>query len=221
MTNFVFIAPPAAGKGTQSKLLVEKYDYSHISTGDLLREEVAKNTKLGIQIADIMKEGKLVDDEIVKALLENSLTILKKDNKPFIIDGFPRTLNQAKMLVSLLKVLDINNYRVIYMDLDYEEAKKRVLGRMICPNCGKSYNKLIDSLKPRKDDLCDSCQSKLEVRTDDNEETFFNRYDTFMANTKPIVNYFNELGKLVNISASRDAEEIFCDIETYVSKENN
>ena len=221
MRNFVFIAPPAAGKGTQSKLLVEKYGYSHISTGDLLREEVAKQTELGIQINDIMKEGKLVDDDIVKTLLENSLTILKKENKPFIIDGFPRTLNQARMLVDILNNLDITSYRVIYMDLDYEEAMKRVLGRMVCPNCGKSYNKLIESLKPQKENVCDSCQSNLEVRSDDNEETFKNRYDTFIANTKPIINYFSELNKLINISAAKNAEEIFKDIETYVAKENN
>ena len=98
MTNFVFIAPPAAGKGTQSKLLVDKYGYNHISTGDLLREEVANKTALGIQINEIISSGKLVDDEIVLTLLKNKLMSVLSNNNPFIIDGFPRTPNQAEML---------------------------------------------------------------------------------------------------------------------------
>lgn len=218
MRNFVFIAPPAAGKGTQSKFLVEKYGYNHISTGDLLREEVANKTTLGIQIEEIMSSGKLVDDEIVLTLLKNKLSSVLSSNKPFIIDGFPRTPIQAEMLNKCFNELNVDNYNVIYMDLDYEEAKKRVLGRLVCPKCGKSFNDMVESLMPKVSGICDSCSSSLEKRSDDTEETFKDRFDTYINNVKPILDYFNDLNKLINIDASKDATDIFKDIETYVTE---
>ena len=218
MRNFVFIAPPAAGKGTQSKFLVEKYGYNHISTGDLLREEVANKTTLGIQIEQIMSSGKLVDDQIVLKLLKNKLSSVLSTNKAFIIDGFPRTPIQAEMLNECFHELNVDNYNVIYMDLDYEEAKKRVLGRLVCPKCGKSFNDMVKSLMPNVSGICDSCSSNLEKRSDDTEETFKDRFDTYINNVKPILNYFNDLNKLINIDASKDAEDIFKDIETYVTE---
>lgn len=218
MTNFVFIAPPAAGKGTQSKLLVENYGYNHISTGDLLREEVAKGTELGIQLNEIMSSGKLVDDETVLTLLENKLSSLKDSNKSFIIDGFPRTLNQATMLENLFSKLNLEDYKVIYMNLDYEEAKNRVLGRLICPNCGKSFHESTEGLIPKVSGICDSCSSNLVKRSDDNEETFKDRFDTYINNVKPILDYYNDLNKLINIDASKNAEDIFKDIKTYVTE---
>lgn len=218
MTNFVFIAPPAAGKGTQSKFLVEKYDYIHISTGDLLREEINNKTTLGMQINDVISEGKLVDDELVLKLLKNKLENVLKLDRPFIIDGFPRTSNQAVMLDDCLNNLNIDNYKVIYMDLSYDEAVKRVLGRIICPNCGKSFNDQIPSLMPKVEGICDVCQNSLEKRSDDTKETFKARYDTYILNTKPIIDYYNENNRLINIDASKDAENIFKDIETYVTE---
>lgn len=218
MTNFVFIAPPAAGKGTQSKLLVDKYDYIHISTGDLLREEVAKKTALGIQIDEIISSGKLVDDNLVLRLLKSKLIFVINSKRPFIIDGFPRTLNQAEMLNSCFQELGVDNYKVIYMNLEYEEAKKRVLGRLICPCCGKSFHESILGLIPKVSGKCDSCSSDLIKRTDDNEETFKDRFDTYINNIKPILDYYNDLNSLINIDASKDADNIFKDIETYVTE---
>lgn len=218
MTNFVFIAPPAAGKGTQSKLLVEKYDYIHISTGDLLREEVAKKTALGIQIDEIISSGKLVDDNLVMRLLKSKLIYVLDIKKPFIIDGFPRTLNQADMLNYCFQELNVDNYKVIYMNLDYEEAKKRVLGRLICPSCGRSHHESIEGLIPKVSGKCDSCNSDLIKRSDDNEETFKDRFDTYIDNVKPIIDYYSGINKLINIDASKNAEDIFKDIETYVTE---
>ena len=218
MTNFVFIAPPAAGKGTQSKLLVEKYDYIHISTGDLLREEVSEGTDLGIQINEIISSGKLVDDNLVLRLLKSKLIFAKDSNRPFIIDGFPRTPNQAEMLSQTLNELNVDNYKVIYMTLDFEEAKKRVLGRLICPNCGKSFHESIEGLIPKISGKCDSCSSDLLKRSDDTEETFKDRFDTYINNVKPILDFFNGLNKLINIDASKNADDIFKDIETYVTE---
>ena len=218
MTNFVFIAPPAAGKGTQSKLLVDKYGYNHISTGDLLREEVANKTALGIQISEIMSSGKLVDDNMVLELLKTRLARDLETGRSFIIDGFPRTLNQAELLTNCFNELNVNNYKVIYMDLAYEEAKRRVLGRLICPNCGKSFHESIKGLVPKQEGICDSCLSTLEKRSDDTEETFKDRFDTYVKNAKPILDYYNDLNKLINIDASKDANDIFKDIETYVTE---
>lgn len=218
MTNFVFIAPPAAGKGTQSKLLVEKYDYEHISTGDLLREEIAKQTELGMQIDEVIKNGKLVEDDLVLKMLKNKLEMIINDNKSFIIDGFPRTFNQAKLLEDTFESLNVDNYKVIYMNLDYEEAKNRVLGRLMCLNCGKSYNDRITSLMPKISNKCDICGHNLEKRSDDTEETFKVRFDTFISNTKPIIDFYNSNQKLINIDANKSAEDIFKDIETYVTE---
>ena len=218
MTNFVFIAPPAAGKGTQSKFLVDNYGYNHISTGDLLREEVAKKNTLGIQIDEIMSSGKLVDDELVLTLLKNKLTTILSENKPFIIDGFLRTPYQAELLTNCFNDLNVDNYKVIYMDLDYEEAKKRVLGRLVCSGCGKSYNDMVEGLMPKEEGICDSCSSKLDKRSDDTEETFKKRFDTYISNVKPILDYYNNLNKLINIDASKDVEDIFKDIKTYVTE---
>lgn len=218
MVNFVFIAPPAAGKGTQSKLLVEKYGYNHISTGDLLREEVNRKTDLGIQLNSIMSSGKLVDDNTVLTLLRNKLSSLSKSNESFIIDGFPRTLNQAQMLDELFSKLNLEDYKVIYMNLDYEEAKKRVLGRLICPKCGKSFHESVEGLIPKISGKCDSCSSDLIKRSDDTEATFKDRFDTYISNVLPIIDYYNDLNKLLNVDASKNAEDIFKNIETYVTE---
>ena len=216
MTDFVFIAPPAAGKGTQSKMLVEKYGYEHISTGDLLREEISKKTELGIQINEVISAGKLVDDDLMLKMLKGKLESIS--SKSFIIDGFPRTFNQAKLLDELLTSLNKDNYKVINMNLDYEEAKNRVLGRMICLNCGKSYNDKITSLKPKKEGICDSCNHELEKRSDDDEETFKVRFDTFIENTKPIIDFYNSNKRLINIDANKSAEDIFKEIELYITE---
>ena len=150
MKNIIFIAPPAAGKGTQSNILKEKYDYAHISTGDMLREAINSGSKLGMDVKNIIDKGELVSDEIIIKLVAEKLASLK--GKPFILDGFPRTLNQA---IALEKIID-DNYVTIYLDLSEEEAISRITGRLTC-SCGKSYNINIDSLKPKIVGKCDAC----------------------------------------------------------------
>lgn len=218
MINFVFIAPPAAGKGTQSKLLVENYNYVHISTGDLLREAAKDSSSLGIQINNLISNGKLVDDDLMILLLKNKLKSVVECNKASIIDGFPRNLNQAVMLTNLFDELNVNNYKVINMNLDYDEALKRVLGRLICPNCKASYNYLIDNLKPVTEGICDKCRIELVKRSDDNEKTFKDRYDTYLNLTVPIISYFTNLNKIINIDANKSSDEIFENIKTYVTE---
>lgn len=212
MKSVIFIAPPASGKGTQSSYL-ESLGYEHISTGDMLRSEINSGSKLGTEIKELIEYGELVSDEIVIELITNKLSSL--NNKPFILDGFPRTMNQATSLNEIFKKLNINNYLVIYLDIDESTALKRALGRMTC-ECGKSYNIYFDELKPRVEGRCDSCNSSLVKRNDDNEESFKNRFQTFLSNTLPIKEFYGNMNVLAEIDASKDSTTISKEIEELV-----
>ena len=202
MKNIIFIAPPAAGKGTQSNMLKEKFGYNHISTGDMLREAINSGSEIGKEVKNIIDKGELVSDDLIIKLVKDKLT--STDGKPFILDGFPRTLNQAKSLDEILT----DDYIVIYLDLDESEAIKRITGRLTC-NCGKSYNVNIDKLKPKVDGICDNCGSKLIKRDDDNVESFKVRFKTFLDNTDSILKYYEDKKRLVKIDVNRDVQDIF------------
>ena len=213
--NIIFVAPPAAGKGTQSALLVEKYGVSHISTGDLLREEVASESELGKSLKDKMSTGELISDDIVIGLLKNRL--MQDDiKKGFILDGFPRNLNQAHMLDEMLEELDMKIDHVLYLDMDKELAMHRALGRISCPKCGKSYNKYEEVMKPKVDGKCDDCLEDLISRSDDNEESFNTRFDTYLDNTQPLLNYYKEKNLLNVIDNSGTPEETFDKIKEVI-----
>jgi adenylate kinase len=213
--NIIFVAPPAAGKGTQSNLLVEKYGLAHISTGDLLREEVASGSDLGLSLKDKMSSGELISDEIVLGLLKNRL--MKDDvNKGFILDGYPRNLNQADTLDKMLEELNMKIDHVLYLDMDKTLAMHRALGRMTCPNCGAGYNKYEEVMKPKVDGKCDKCSSDLVSRSDDNEETFNTRFDTYLDNTQPLLNYYKEKNLLNVIDNSGTPTETFNRIEEVI-----
>lgn len=205
MKNIIFIAPPAAGKGTQSTMLKESFGYNHLSTGDMLREVVSSGTNFGLQVKNIIDRGELVSDDIIINLINNKLA--KIDGKPFILDGFPRTLNQAKSLDNMLD----KDYEVIYLDLTEEKAIERILGRLTC-SCGKSYNLNVDNLKPKVEGICDGCGKELVKRNDDNVDSFKVRYKTFLDNTKPLMEYYEDKNKLHKINVNRNVEDIFKDI---------
>ena len=209
--NIIFIAPPGAGKGTQSTLLVDKYGYKHISTGDLLREEIKKGNELGVKIEEIISKGELVSDDIITELLKNELSNIKDEK--FILDGYPRNLDQAKILNDIFTDLNVSDYGVIYMDIDEETATKRVLGRIVCPTCGASYNKYFQKLMPKEEGICDNCGGKLEERSDDNEATFKTRFSTYIDVTKPVLDYYKKINRLFIINADDEAETIFKNIE--------
>jgi len=213
--NIIFVAPPAAGKGTQSNLLVEKYGIAHISTGDLLREEVASGSDLGLSLKDKMASGELISDDIVLGLLKNRL--MKDDvKKGFILDGYPRTLNQANTLDTMLEELNMKIDHVLYLDMDKTLAMHRALGRMTCPNCGAGYNKYEEVMKPKVDGKCDKCSSDLVSRSDDNEETFNTRFDTYLDNTQPLLDYYKEKNLLNVIDNSGTPTETFNRIEEVI-----
>jgi len=218
MNNIIFIAPPAAGKGTQSALLEEKYNYIHLSTGDLLRNEIKKGNELGKEISNLIEKGELVGDDIITELLKNELANIK--HQKFILDGYPRNINQAKILTDIFNELGIDNYTVIYLDLDKELAMKRALGRVICSNCGASYNTYFQDLMPKENGICDKCHSKLETRTDDNEETFKKRFDTYINATNPLLDYYKKENKLKVVDASQQSVDIFQNIVKVLESED-
>ena len=212
MKNIIFIAPPAAGKGTHSKKLVDKFNYVHISTGDMLREVIQTGSELGLEVKSIIDQGKLVSDELIIKLINNKLADIK--GKPFILDGFPRTLSQAKALDSIVN----DDYVVIYLDIDKETAIKRIEGRLTC-SCGASYNINEEAFRPQVEGICDKCGSKLVKRDDDNALAFAVRYDTFLENTKPLYEYYEKKNKLHVIDVNKDASEIFDEISRIVAND--
>lgn len=220
MKNIIFIAPPAAGKGTQAKLLAEKYNIPHISTGDLLREETAKDTELSLKIKEIMESGGLVNDDIITELLRNRLVQNDCDNG-YILDGYPRNLEQAKIYENLLKEINKDLGVVIFLDIDKELAMKRTLSRIICSNCGTSYNLIVESLKPKKENICDKCLFDLKTRDDDNEITFINRFDTYVEKTQSLIDYYKNKNVLevVSVLEHKSALDIFKEIEDIVNND--
>lgn len=202
MKNVILIAPPAAGKGTLSKYLVDNYGYAQLSTGDMLREKAKEDENL----RNIMKTGKLIDDKTVFGALEAKLN--KLGDTPYILDGFPRTVCQAVMYDELLQNMGKDLGVVIYLDVDKEELKNRVVTRLICPKCKASYSTRNEKLLPKEDGLCDDCKLELVQREDDKEEIFNQRYDEYLEKTSPLIDYYESKGLLVRISEV-DASEIF------------
>lgn len=200
MKNIIFIAPPAAGKGTQSSYLVKKYGYVHVSTGDMLREAIASGSELGNRVKNIIDQGLLVSDDIMIDLIKDKLTSIK--GKPFILDGFPRTLNQAKALNEMFLNLNIDNYVAIYLEITKKLAMERSLGRVTCEKCGTGFNKYSVEKMPKKEGICDKCGGNLISRTDDNEESFNKRFDTFIKNNESIIEFYKDLNRLEIISAN-------------------
>ena len=220
MKNIIFIAPPAAGKGTQAKILSEKYNIPHISTGDLLREEASKSTELGMMIKDIISSGKFVSDQIITSLLEKRL--MKEDcNNGYILDGYPRNLEQAKIYEDLLKSLNKDLGIVIFFDIDKELAKRRTLSRIVCPECGTSYNLEVTALKPKLEGICDKCNSRLNIRSDDNAESFIPRFDTYINKTQDLINYYKDKDvlKVVKVEDGLSANDIFKKVEEIVDND--
>lgn len=219
MKNIIFIAPPAAGKGTQAKLVSTEYNIPHISTGDLLREEMNKGSQIGNSIKKDIESGNLVSDEVITTLLKNRIT--KSDcSNGYILDGYPRNLLQAKIYDDLLKELGIDNPVVFFFDIDRKTALKRTVSRIICPNCGSSFNLMIEGLKPKKENICDRCNSKLQTRTDDTEEVFIHRFETYLKSTKDLIEYYQNKGLLHKIDVSnKDVETIFEEVKEILNND--
>ena len=213
MKNVIFIAPPAAGKGTQSEILVNEYGYNHISTGDLLRLKQNDGTILGNQIKDLLSQGKFAPDHIVNDLLKEKLSTI---NGPFILDGYPRNIGQAEVLNEILEELNLNIGAVIYLNVDINTAMRRALGRLSCPKCKKIYNKYEIEKMPKVINLCDNCGIDLVSRSDDNEESFKVRFDTYLNTTKPLLDFYKDKGLLVVIDKINNPNETFEEVKKVI-----
>ena len=217
MKSIIFIAPPAAGKGTQAVMLSSKYKMPHISTGDILRN-AQDDTERGKYIASEMAQGHFVSDEIILELLKERL--LQSDcNNGYILDGFPRNIEQAKHYEEILANLNKDLGHVIVLDIDKEVAKNRIVGRVSCPNCGGVFNELIEEAKPLVSGFCDKCGSKLIKRVDDNVETFENRFDAYLTKTKPLIDYYNKKNVLYHVNTTLGKDDTFKQIEAIMRDE--
>lgn len=198
--KLVLIGAPAAGKGTQAARLVKHYGIAHISTGDMLREEVAKGTELGNQAKTIMAEGGLVSDELIIAIVQERI---KQDDckNGFILDGFPRTVVQAEKLEEMV-ALD----KVVYIYAPDEVMLERLTARQTCPKCGATYNKLF--LPPKKEGICDVCNEALTQRKDDTVEAGKNRIATFHKQSKPLVGFYGDKGILIEVDGTMPIDDI-------------
>ena len=204
--NIIWIAPPAAGKGTYSSILKDRYGFNHISAGDTLREEVSKDSPLGREINEIISNGKMVDDNLMKRLIETKLRSLDL-TKPFMLDGYPRRLNQAIDYEDILNRLGIEKPIIIFINIDKETGLSRILGRVNCPKCKRSYNLTSGYAKPKVDGICDECGTALEHRSDDNKESYENRYNTYFNETKSLIDKYKEEGSLIEIDGSKNPED--------------
>jgi len=215
MKNIIFIAPPAAGKGTMSEILMEKYGYKHISTGDILRSMAKSEDNFGKELNELLSTGKLVPDEIVYEALKRRLLMNDLDNG-FILDGFPRNILQAREYDKILESINKNLGVVIYLDTPRDVLEKRIVGRRICPKCGATYNVLTGVNAPREADICDKCKEKLYQRSDDNLESFNTRYETFLEHTYPLIDYYEQKKVLYKVT-SVDIENTIKEIEAIIN----
>ncbi len=216
MKNIIFVAAPAAGKGTISAKVCTEYNIPHISTGDLLRNEIAASSKIGMEIKSAMARGEFVSDEVITKLLKKRLEA-KDCKKGFILDGYPRNISQAKTYDNILKELNYDEGLVVFLDIDKSLAMKRALSRVVCSKCGLSYNLINKEYAPLKEGICDNCGSSLKTRSDDNEESFINRFDTFMKETYPLLEYYEKKGNLLKIKVDDiTTEDIFDEIKKVI-----
>lgn len=215
--RYIFLGAPGSGKGTQSHNLKKTHCYCHLSTGDLFREAVEKNTEIGIRIKDVINEGKLVDDETVLALVDEKLKS-PQCKKGFILDGFPRNMKQAEELNKLLKKNQTSLNGVFYFDAPDDILLQRLSGRLIHKPSGRIYHKIFNPpKKPFKDDITDE---PLIQRTDDNEEVIRKRLFLYKNETAPLIKYYENKNILINIDATKSPTEIEKNISDRISNVN-
>lgn len=201
--RLILFGPPGAGKGTQAKLISQKLGLAHISTGDILRSEVRDNTDLGKKAKGFMDAGQLVPDTLVTEMVKKRMSA-KDLGDGFILDGYPRTVAQAKSLNEILKGgID----KAIYLSTSEKVIVKRLTGRRVCPKCGTNYH--IVNMPPKIDMVCDQCGVALYQRPDDNEATVKNRLKVYLKESESVLDYYRKQGKLQDVCGDLDSKEVF------------
>lgn len=209
--KLIIMGPPGAGKGTQAALIKNTLNIPHISTGDMFREAIKNETPLGVEAKRYIDNGELVPDSVTIGLVRERLS--NKDcQKGFLLDGFPRTIPQAKALDEILKDLNLSLDAVINIAVDDNVLVDRIVGRRVCPRCKAGYH--ITNLKPKVDGICDVCGEKLVQRKDDTEETVKNRLNVYANQTKPLLEYYDSYGIVKTIDGVGDIDVIFNNIKS-------
>lgn len=209
MINLLIMGKPGAGKGTQSNKLLKHYNLTHISTGNIYRDEIKKGSTIGIEAKKYLDEGNLVPDKMTNEIVWD---ILSKKDYPngFMLDGYPRTRAQAEALCEMLDSLNINLTSVINVEVKDEVLLQRMAGRRVCLNCGHTYH--TDFHPPKVEGVCDVCAHELIQRPDDLEESVMNRLAIYNEKTKPLLDYYNEKNLLVVIDGEQSTAKVFRDI---------
>lgn len=211
MRNLILLAVQGAGKGTLAKALKEKYGYAHISMGDILRERASVGDELGNKIKDMIDNGIFVPNDIIYQAVEYKINQPECDNG-YILDGFPRNLEQAEGYDKILSKLGKDIGIVINLTIPNELLKQRIIGRRMCKDCGAIYNIYSDTMKPQKEGICDKCNGQLYQRADDNEEAMKTRLETYFKVTEPVIDYYKQKGIIYEID-STDKNKTLKDIE--------
>ena len=207
--KIIMLGAPGAGKGTQAKMIAEKYSLPHISTGDIFRANIKNQTELGMEAKKYMDEGKLVPDELtVKILLDR---VANEDCKNgYVLDGFPRTIPQAEVLTKALEEMNDAIDFVIDVDVPDENIVNRMSGRRACVTCGATYH--IVHVPPKTENICDKCGSELILRDDDKPETVLNRLKVYHDQTQPLIDYYTAKGVLRTVDGTKDMNDVFAEI---------
>jgi adenylate kinase len=209
--NIILIGPPGAGKGTLAERLISDKGLVHISTGQILRDAVANKTKVGMEAKGYMDRGALVPDSIVTQIVTDKMQEKDVQKKGFILDGFPRNLEQAKLLGGGLKKAGIKIGHVLYLEADENVIVRRLSGRRTCSKCSKNYN--IYTMKPVKEGICDSCEAKLLQRDDDKEETIRKRLTVYGEQTEPLVKFYKKEGSLKTFDGNQEVDKVYSEIQ--------
>lgn len=213
--NVLIMGPAGAGKGTMSDLILKEYDIPHISTGDMLRANVANHTDLGNKAKAYMDAGKLVPDEVINAMVEDRLQ--QPDcQKGYLLDGYPRTLVQAKEFERIAAKIGKPVECVLGLEVDFEVLKDRITGRRICPKCGATYH--IHNFPPKVEGVCDNCGEKLVQRSDDTVEKLTKRMEEYEKSTKPVIDFYDQKELVTHLDASGKPEAVFGAIKEALGK---
>lgn len=215
--HFILMGPPGAGKGTQAERMIEEYKIQHISTGDMFRAAVKKGTELGKEAKRYMDSGQLVPDMVTIGIVREGLANPECKNG-FILDGFPRTTEQAIALDGILADLDIKLSGVINISVPDSELVERAVGRRICRNCGATYH--VKFKPPKVEGICDKCGGPLYQRDDDKEETVKKRLEVYHSQTAPLIEYYKNHGVYCQIDGNQAMDKVFDDINNFVQKGN-
>lgn len=202
--RIILLGAPGAGKGTQAKIISEKLNIPHISTGDIFRANIKGNTPLGQKVKEYMDKGELVPDELTVEIVKDRLGNADCSNG-FILDGFPRTIPQAEYLDKVLVQMDIKLDMALLIDVKDEDIIQRMSGRRVCTNCGATYNVVFNPTKV--EGICDVCKSPVIQRADDAAETVLNRLETYHKQTQPLINYYEKAGKLKVAEGAGEVDE--------------